>query len=85
MSFKDYLLSLRWNTFANYPAQGSDVYIHCFTDDDSIHKFVKIRQFNAVCFDFQKIVSKNPQNHQWRFTWLPAEKTEKNYDNSISH
>mgnify|MGYP001068672722 CR=1 FL=1 len=55
MSFKDYLQSLRWNSFAKYPAQGSDVYIHCFAGD--IHKFVRVRQFNAVCFDFHKIIN----------------------------
>lgn len=85
MNFKDYLLSLRWNTFAKYPGQGSDVYVHCFTDDGSTHKFVKVRQFNAVCFDFQKIVNNNLGNHQWQFAWLPAKETEENYDNPTSH
>ena len=83
MSLKDYLQSLRWNSFAKYPAQGSDVYIHCFAGD--IHKFVKVRQFNAVCFDFQKIANNFPQNHQWQFSWLPATKTEEDCDNSTSH
>lgn len=84
MSFKNYLLSLRWNTFAKYPAQGSDVYIHCFTDDGSTHKFVKVKQFNAICFDFRGIVSKYSRNHQWQFSWLSATKTEEDYDNSIA-
>lgn len=85
MNFKDYLLSLHWNTFAKYPEQGSDVYIHCSTDDGNSHKFIKVRQFNAVCFDFKKIVNQYSQTHQWQFTWLPAEETEENYDNSPSH
>ena len=84
MSFKKYLLSLSWNTFAKYPVQGSDVYIHCFTDDDRTHKFVKVKQFNAVCFDCQGIVSKYSQKHKWQFMWLPAAKIEEDYDNSIS-
>ena len=84
MSFKDYLLSLRWNTFAQYPTQGSDVYIYCFTDDGKTHRFVKIKQFNAVCFDIQGIVSKYSKDQQWQFSWLPAAKVEEDYDNSIS-
>lgn len=85
MSFKDYLMSLNWNTFAKYPAQGSDIYIHCFTDDGAIHKFVKVTQFNAVCFDYQKIVNQSFDKHLWRFAWLPATTTEENYDTSASH
>ena len=85
MSFKNYLLSLCWNTFAQYPAQGSNVYIHCSADDSKTHKFVKVKQFNAVCFDFQEIVSKYSKNHQWQFLWLPAAKIEEDYDNSNSN
>ena len=80
MDFKEHLLSLHWNTFAKYPAQGSDIYIHCYTDDGSNHKFFRVRQFNAVCFDFQSIVSKSSNKHQLRFSWLPVEKTEESYD-----
>ncbi len=83
MDFKQYLLSLVWNTFKQYPKQGSDIYLHCFTEDSSIHKFVKVKQFNAVCFDFQKIVNNQP-NHQWQFAWLPATTIETNYGNSTS-
>ena len=84
MDFKEYLLSLEWNTFDRYPDQGSDIFIHCFTEDDSIHKFVKLRQFNGVCFDFKMIINSFPNNQRWRFTWLPAAKIEDNNDNSIS-
>ena len=83
MSFKDYLRSLSWNTFTQYPAQGSDVYIHCSTDDGNTHRFVKVKQFNAVCFDFQRIVGKYSKDHQWQFSWLSAAKVEEDYDNSI--
>lgn len=84
MSFKEYLLSLCWNTFAKYPPQGSDVYIHCYTDDGENHKFVKVRQFNAVCFDFQSIVNNSFDKYLWRFSWLPAEKTDEDYDKRTS-
>lgn len=84
MSFKEYLQSLQWNSFAKYPEQNSEIYVHCFTDDDAIHKFVKVRQFNAVCFDFQSIV-KSSNKHKWQFMWLPAKTTEENYDTSASH
>ena len=86
MDFKEYLLSLQWNTFEEYPKQCSDVYVHCFTDDDTVHKFVKVREFNAVCFDFRKIINNfQNNNHRWRFTWLPAKITEENYDTSTFH
>lgn len=84
MSLKEHLLSLQWNSFAKYPVQGSDIYIHCYTDDGANHKFFRVRQFNAVSFDFQSIVSKSSNKHQWRFSWLPAKETEENYDTRTS-
>ncbi len=81
MDFKEYLLSLQWNTFVKYPDQGKDIYLHCFSDDGTIHKFFKVNQFNAVSFDFQKIVNKYSNKLRWQFSWLPAEKIDESYDN----
>lgn len=82
MKFKDYLMTLRWNTFSTYPEQWSAIYIHCFSND--IHKFVKVSSFNAVNFDFQKITKKFIEQTRWQFSWLPAQKIEDDYDNRVN-
>lgn len=84
MNFKDYLISLDWNSFTRYPNQDSSIYLHCFTEDNSIHKFFKIKRFNAVFFDFKKLVQSTPNKHQWQFAWLPTESIDENYDKSIT-
>lgn len=82
MSFREYLIALNWNTFSCYPEQGSSIYLHCRTEDDSIHKFLKIDNFNAVFFDLDQITQCFSSNHQWQFLWLPANEIDKNYDKS---
>jgi len=82
MSFREYLIALNWNTFSCYPEQGSSIYLHCRTEDDSIHKFLKIDNFNAVFFDLDQITQCFSSNHQWQFSWLPANEIDKNYDKS---
>ncbi len=77
MDSRQVLMSLQWYSFAVYPTQGSDIYLHCETEDGTTHKFFKVRQFNAVCFDFKKIVQKYLTNQCWKFSWLPASIIEK--------
>ena len=80
MDFKQYLISLDWNTFEQYPEQGSSIYIHCTADDDSsVHRFVKIRSFNAVTFDFSKITKDTKPRRKWRFHWLPITSINEEY------
>lgn len=82
MDFREYLMSLNWNTFSRYPEQGSSIYLHCRTEDDSVHKFLKIDKFNAVFLDLDKIVQSFSSNHQWQFSWLPANKIDRDYAKS---
>lgn len=81
MKFKEYLMSLDWNAFSHYPEQGSSIYLHCYAENDSEHKFLKINNFNAIFFDIDQIIKGFP-NHKWKFTWLPANKIEENYAKS---
>lgn len=85
MTFKEYLLTLRWNTFAIYPDQGSDIYVLCRGQRKSEYKLVKVTRFNAVDFDFTMITPNNLTNQCWQYFWLPAIKTEKQYVKSISN
>ncbi len=82
MEFKDYLISLRWNSFSTYPDQWSAIYIHC--SNDEVHKFVKVSKFNAVNFDFQKMTEKFTEKRRWQYSWLPAQKVDKDYDDKIN-
>lgn len=70
MDFKEYLMSLHWNTFERYPEQGESIYLHCIADND--HKFMKVSDFNAIRFNFRNILQKLPSNKSWQFLWLPA-------------
>lgn len=71
MSFKKYLMSLRWNTFERYPRQGELIYIHCTSNADE-HKFLKVHEFNAISFDHRQLISKLTQKQSWQMYWLPA-------------
>lgn len=82
MKFKEYLMSLNWNTFSRYPEQGTSIYLHCFTENDLNHKFLKIDNFNAVSLDLDAIIQDFPLNKKWQFSWLPANEIDKNYDKS---
>lgn len=77
MDFAEHLKSLEWNTFAKYPDQGESIYLHCSTEDGSVHKFVKISKFNAVSFRFENIVMKFQSNNKWQFSWLPEKSVRK--------
>lgn len=70
MSFKQYLMSLQWNTFERYPPQEEAIWIHCVSNDD--HKFLKIFDFNAIRFIPSEIIAKLPTNQTWQLLWLPA-------------
>lgn len=85
MKFKEYLMSLDWNTFSCYPEQGSSIYLHCIAGDDLTHRFLKIDNFNAVLLDFDEIIKDFPKNNKWRFLWLPANKIDENYAESSSN
>lgn len=73
MEHRKYLMSLDWNTFSRYPKQGSSIYLHCHTENGSVHKFLRIDNFNAVLFDTGQITRSLAQNRRWHFSWLPAE------------
>lgn len=75
-------MSLNWNTFSRYPEQGTSIYLHCFTENDLNHKFLKIDNFNAVSLDLDAIIQDFPLNKKWQFSWLPANEIDKNYDKS---
>lgn len=72
MEQKEILMSLNWNTFAKYPEQNTKIWIHCFTVGKKQHRFVKVENFNSVCFDTGQIIQDLPVNHKWMFSWLPA-------------
>ncbi len=78
MKLIDYLQILTWNTFEVYPPQGMSIYIHCSSKDGKNHKYIKTQKFNAVSFNPQKLVGSSPV-HKWEFTWLSAEKIEKDF------
>lgn len=79
MSFKEYLLTLEWNSFETYPPQGENIFLHCTSDDGEIHRFLKIHCFNAVNFNVEKLTKTFQPNHRWLYTWLPTDAI--NYDN----
>lgn len=72
MEQKETLMSLNWNTFAKYPEQGMDIWLHCSTVGKTTHRFVKIENFNSACFDTGQIIKDLPSSHRWIFSWLPA-------------
>lgn len=78
-------MSLDWNTFSRYPEQGSSIYLHCFTEDDLNHRFLRIDNFNAVLLDFDEIIQKFHSNNKWWFMWLPANEIDKNYAKSTNN
>lgn len=80
MDFRDYLMSLEWNSFKRYPEQGLHIYIHCTADDDSsVHRFFEFNGFNAVSFDKGPLVKKLGGRHRWLYSWLPAEPINDSY------
>lgn len=72
MEQKETLMSLDWNTFARYPEQGANIWLHCFTAGRTIHRFIKIENFNSACLDVGQIIQDLPSNHKWMFSWLPV-------------
>lgn len=80
MSFKEYLLTLKWNSFSTYPKQGENIFLYCTSADGNLHKFVKIICFNAVKLDFDKIHKIVSPNQQWLYTWLPADAIKYNHE-----
>ncbi len=73
MSFKKYLQSLEWNSFSTYPAQGENIFLHCTSHDGEIHRFIQVKNFNAVMLDLDKFTENVKPNRQWLYTWLPAD------------
>lgn len=73
MSLKEYLLTLTWNSFSKYPAQGENIFLHCTSSDEKYHRFVRINNFNAIKIDLDKIMSNVQPNQKWLYTWLPAD------------
>lgn len=72
MEQKETLLSLDWNTFARYPEQGMNIWLHCFTAGGTLYRFIKVENFNSACFDTGHIIQDLPAHHKWMFSWLPA-------------
>lgn len=66
-----FLMSLKWNSFERYPEQGTDVYLHCYCAEHNLHRFLKIKNFNAVCFNCKNLITDYPDS-QWEYSWLPA-------------
>lgn len=80
MGYKEYLMSLGWNSFNTYPGQGSCIYIHCSADDDgSAHRFFKFNSFNAVSFDPGKLKENLKGQYRWLYSWLPVESINEDY------
>lgn len=73
MCLKDYLLTLTWNSFSTYPAQGENIFLHCTSSDGEIHRFMRVKNFNAVQLDLSKITKDVQPNRKWLYTWLPAD------------
>ena len=79
MSLKDHLLTLKWNSFSVYPKQGENIFLHCTSADGKIHRFVKIKNFNAAQLDLGKIAQNVLPNQQCLYTWLPADEITEDY------
>lgn len=79
MGFKEYLQSLKWNTFSLYPRQGENIFLHCTSEDGAFHKFWKVNNFNAVKLDLKRLTQNVSPNHRWLYTWLPADAINKSY------
>lgn len=73
MNLKKRLIQLKWKSFEEYPQQGTNFYIHCKCLDNPMHKFIRVKKFNAMSFDLTAIIKKFPQNTNWAFSWLPAD------------
>lgn len=84
MKFKDYLASLEWNSFERYPEQYQDIYVQCSAAFGTIRQFVKVKMFNAVSFNANNLVRNHKEKHDWEFSWLPADKIEREYDKSTA-
>lgn len=78
---KERLLKMEWNSFEQYPEQGSDICLHCSGSDRSTHKFIAIRNFNAVTFDPKKITDDFKAGCDWQFGWLPLDEIEEKNGN----
>ena len=72
MSYKEYLLSLEWNSFSTYPPQGENIFLHCASYDGELHRFILLNNFNAVKLNPDKFTENIKTNQQWVYTWLPA-------------
>lgn len=79
MNFKEYLQSLEWNSFSNYPAQGENIFLHCASTDGKTHRFLKVTNFNAVFFNPYDLNKNVKPSQRWLYSWLPAD--EINYNN----
>lgn len=73
MKLKEYLLTLTWNSFSKYPAQGENIFLHCTSCDGKQHHFIKLNNFNAVKLDLDKIANLIQSDQKWLYTWLPAD------------
>lgn len=74
MSLKEYLQSLKWNSFSTYPPQGENIFLHCTSTDGFTHRFLKVKNFNAVVFNPHDLNKNVQPPQQWLYTWLPADK-----------
>lgn len=72
MTFREYLLGLKWISFQIYPTQNTPVYIHIQQAYKNIHHFVKIKKFNAVSFDISSLIEELEPEENWEYSWLPA-------------
>lgn len=73
MSLKDYLLTLSWNSFSIYPKQGANIFLHCTSSDGEIHRFMRVKNFNAAQLDLGEITKNVQPIRKWLYTWLPAD------------
>lgn len=71
------LRTLEWNSFDRYPGQGEDIYVYVHSVDGLSHRFVEIKNFNAVNFSPLNLIHSKNDNCRWMFSWLPSEEARK--------
>lgn len=75
------LETLRWNSFEQYPQQGSDIMLHAAgistETEQMVHRFIKVGNFNAVSFNIDEIIKRLMAHVNWKFSWLPMREIER--------
>ncbi len=79
MNFKEYLKSLKWNSFSTYPPQGEDIILHRIDPDGTTHRFVEVKSFNATTFKPWDIIKNTNFKDPGSYGWLLAKHVRRSF------